>query len=303
MAGLIPSSPMQSEIHPPAQSALEPLGRASDRECLRVRNRSRGAGIPHFLLSHRAAVASIPMRPAARSSQQRTKNKKHNTMKTQTILIALALALPAGFAGAQAPDAPPPGPPREGGARQPDRPPGARPEGARPQGRRDPAAPEGGPQQRGPRPEGGPDQGGRRFVPPIIAVIDANGDGEISADEMANAAAALKKLDKNGDGKVTMEELRPPPPQGGPEGAPRSRDGEGARPDGPPRVRDGEQPRNADRPRDGERPPGGDKPREGARPDGGPRDGGPRREPPRGDRPPGDAPRPDGEPRRPNPEG
>ena len=42
--------------------------------------------------------------------------------------------------------------------------------------------------------------------PPFIQVLDANRDGAIDADEMANAATALKPLDKDGDGKVTREE-------------------------------------------------------------------------------------------------
>jgi hypothetical protein len=49
-------------------------------------------------------------------------------------------------------------------------------------------------------------------------VLDANDDGEISAEEINNAPAALMKLDKNGDGKITPDELGPPPP---PEGGPR----------------------------------------------------------------------------------
>jgi hypothetical protein len=53
-------------------------------------------------------------------------------------------------------------------------------------------------------------KGGHRPPPPIIAVLDANHDGVIDADEIANAPAALKKLDKNGDGKLTQDELRPP---------------------------------------------------------------------------------------------
>lgn len=54
-------------------------------------------------------------------------------------------------------------------------------------------------------------------MPPLIAALDANHDGVIDADEIANAPAALKKLDKNGDGKLTMDELRPPRPEGGPD--------------------------------------------------------------------------------------
>ena len=67
---------------------------------------------------------------------------------------------------------------------------------------------------------GGPgDAGGNRgpgmmpggFPPPLlIRTLDANGDGIIDADEIANASAALRKLDKNGDGKLTPDEYREP---------------------------------------------------------------------------------------------
>jgi hypothetical protein len=49
----------------------------------------------------------------------------------------------------------------------------------------------------------------RRPGNPIIAALDANGDGTIDATEINNAPAALRKLDKNSDGKLTREELRP----------------------------------------------------------------------------------------------
>lgn len=52
--------------------------------------------------------------------------------------------------------------------------------------------------------------GGRgRFVSPLMAALDADGDGVISAQEIEGAAAALKKLDKDGDGKLSGEEIRP----------------------------------------------------------------------------------------------
>jgi hypothetical protein len=47
-----------------------------------------------------------------------------------------------------------------------------------------------------------------------MAALDANGDGELDATEIANASATLKTLDKNGDGKLTADELLPPPPGG-----------------------------------------------------------------------------------------
>jgi EF hand len=53
-----------------------------------------------------------------------------------------------------------------------------------------------------------------RFLSPILDVLDANRDGIIDADEIANAAQALLKLDKNGDGRLTPDEYRPPRPDG-----------------------------------------------------------------------------------------
>ena len=66
-----------------------------------------------------------------------------------------------------------------------------------------------------PHTPGGP-EGGRRPPPPIIAALDLNHDGVISADEIAKAPESLKKLDKNGDGQLSPDELRPPRPPGGP---------------------------------------------------------------------------------------
>jgi len=75
------------------------------------------------------------------------------------------------------------------------------------------------PQDGGP---GGPGPGHHPPPPcPLLLALDANGDGVIDEQEMANAPAALKKLDKNGDGVLTQDELRPPPPplgQRGPRG-------------------------------------------------------------------------------------
>lgn len=47
----------------------------------------------------------------------------------------------------------------------------------------------------------------KRPAPPMLAALDADGDGVISATELANAAASLAKLDKNGDGQLTPEEF------------------------------------------------------------------------------------------------
>jgi hypothetical protein len=62
---------------------------------------------------------------------------------------------------------------------------------------------------------GGPGgmNGHRPPLPAIIKALDANHDGVIDADEIANASAALKTLDKNSDGKLTVEEFMGPRPQ------------------------------------------------------------------------------------------
>lgn len=83
-------------------------------------------------------------------------------------------------------------------------------------GRRPEGAPAGAPEGR-PNP-GGPGPGG-----PVLRALDADGDGEISASELADATKALARLDKNGDGKLTRDEIGPPPgarPEGRPEGNP-----------------------------------------------------------------------------------
>ena len=67
----------------------------------------------------------------------------------------------------------------------------------------------------GQRPDGPPnssDDGHRPPLPPIMEVLDANHDGVIDSNEIANASTALKSLDKNGDGQLTKDELFPPPP-------------------------------------------------------------------------------------------
>ncbi len=77
-----------------------------------------------------------------------------------------------------------------------------------------------GPQQpgpdgaRGPRAEFGPP------ADPLTMALDTNRDGQISAEEIEAAPAALKKLDRNGDGKLTRHELHPGggPGFGGPSG-------------------------------------------------------------------------------------
>jgi len=75
---------------------------------------------------------------------------------------------------------------------------------------------------------GGPGGPGHHGPPPIIAALDIDKDGVISASEIEGAVAALKKLDKNEDGDLTMEELHPEgAPQGGPAFGRRGGDREG----------------------------------------------------------------------------
>jgi hypothetical protein len=67
--------------------------------------------------------------------------------------------------------------------------------------------------------EGGP--GGHHHRPPpspLVEALDANHDGVIDSNEVANASAALLTLDKNHDGKLTADEYRPPRPNGPPPG-------------------------------------------------------------------------------------
>jgi hypothetical protein len=97
-----------------------------------------------------------------------------------------------------------------------------------------------------PRPEGegnpppvnppGPPHG-RFRLPPVIVALDADKNGRVSAEELADAPESLKQLDNNGDGELTFDELLPqgppPPPAGeqGEEGPPPGRPaaGEGGR--------------------------------------------------------------------------
>ena len=71
------------------------------------------------------------------------------------------------------------------------------------------------------RREGGP-PGGFMRMNPVLAALDADKDGTVSAAELSNATSALKALDKDNDGKLSAEELRPrfggPGGQGGPGG-------------------------------------------------------------------------------------
>jgi len=66
-----------------------------------------------------------------------------------------------------------------------------------------------------PLPPDAPKDAPRPPLPPIIKALDANGDGVIDANEIANAPAALRSLDKNGDGQLTRDEYCPHPPNRG----------------------------------------------------------------------------------------
>lgn len=85
-------------------------------------------------------------------------------------------------------------------------------EGRRPQQGQQPGEP-GGPRGG----ERGPGQNGRPTGNPIVGAIDKDKNGELSAEEIQAAAAALLTLDRNSDGKLTQDELRP---QGGPGNGP-----------------------------------------------------------------------------------
>ena len=58
-------------------------------------------------------------------------------------------------------------------------------------------------------------RGGERPVSPLMTALDANKDGKLSAEEISNAATALKALDKNEDGVLDSSELTPPRPERG----------------------------------------------------------------------------------------
>ena len=68
-----------------------------------------------------------------------------------------------------------------------------------------------GPGGRGDR-EGGPREGfGRAMnfirMDPVLAAIDTNSDGTLSAEELRTAAKSIRTLDIDGDGKITRDEL------------------------------------------------------------------------------------------------
>ncbi|MBT5619560.1 MAG: hypothetical protein HOJ65_02220, partial [Verrucomicrobia bacterium] len=59
------------------------------------------------------------------------------------------------------------------------------------------------------RPGGERGSGGFMQALPVVVALDANGDGEISTEEIEKAEEALAKVDKNGDGKLSGDEVRP----------------------------------------------------------------------------------------------
>jgi Ca2+-binding EF-hand superfamily protein len=77
--------------------------------------------------------------------------------------------------------------------------------------------------------------GGRPGGDPIVAALDANGDGRIDKTELREAAMALRKLDENKDGQITAEEIRGPGGvrQGGPRDRPRGGGGPPGQAGGP----------------------------------------------------------------------
>ncbi len=76
---------------------------------------------------------------------------------------------------------------------------------------------------------------GRRMMPTLVRLLDADNDGRLSKAELAKAADKFAELDENGDGQLDPRELMGPPPGGmfGGVGNPdMRRPGSGARPSG-----------------------------------------------------------------------
>jgi hypothetical protein len=57
-----------------------------------------------------------------------------------------------------------------------------------------------------------PPEGGRPPRPPILEALDRNQNGIIDPDEIAGASLSLLKLDADGDGQLSRDELRPASP-------------------------------------------------------------------------------------------
>jgi hypothetical protein len=68
--------------------------------------------------------------------------------------------------------------------------------------------------------------------PPLVAALDLDRDGRLSAEEIKKAPESLNALDTNGNGRLTEKELAPPKKDGeGPKGPPPA---DGGEPNGPP---------------------------------------------------------------------
>jgi Ca2+-binding EF-hand superfamily protein len=82
-------------------------------------------------------------------------------------------------------------------------------------------------------------------LPPFFRILDTDGDGRLSKEELAKLSDKFGELDRNRDGQLDPSELFGPPPEGGrrPEGDRPPPEG-GRRPDGdrPPRA-EGDAPR------------------------------------------------------------
>ena len=145
-------------------------------------------------------------------------------MNKKTLILTLAVVLPASLALAQRPGGGPP----PGGA-PPGPPPNQQPGGdnRHPHGNRPPK-------------DGDKDHPEKPPIPPLVDALDTDHDGIISADEIKAATESLKTLDKNKDGKLTPDEFMGRPPGGPPPGGPK----------------DGGDKKPAERPFPGQKPPG-----------------------------------------------
>jgi Ca2+-binding EF-hand superfamily protein len=107
----------------------------------------------------------------------------------------------------------PDGRPRPDGARRPDgQPQPGRPGEERPQGDR--------PMRDGQPMPGGPGPDGQRRGPRFLGVLDANRDGRLSRDEVAQLMQKFGELDTSGDGQLDVRELFGGPLPQGPDGRP-----------------------------------------------------------------------------------